>query len=259
MKTSRTLKLLVRLTLILLLLNSCVSQKDMVYFQGGENSPERIAYNPIEYLKIKPGDLLTIRVSAAEQEAAQPFNLTKSTASTDRIGGNVELETYMVSPIGTIEFPVIGNIEVAGLTNFELSDKIKEEIRDYVRDAIVNVRILNFKISVLGEVRGPGTFTIEDNHLSLPQALGLAGDLTIFGKRENILVMREVNGQQVNTYLDLTDPNVVSSPYFNLQQNDVVYIEPKVAKVQSASTLQLTSRYLSIASVITSLVILFTR
>jgi polysaccharide biosynthesis/export protein len=147
----------------------------------------------------------------------------------------------------------------AGFTTFELSDKIKEEIRDYVRDAIVNVRILNFKISVLGEVRGPGTFTIEDNHLSLPQALGLAGDLTIFGKRENVLVMREVNGQQVNTYLDLTDPNVVSSPYFNLQQNDVVYVEPKVARVQSASTLQLTSRYLSIASVITSLVILFTR
>lgn len=258
MRTSRTFKHLASLSIILLFLNSCVSQKDMVYFQKSEKPPERVVFIPIENLKIKPGDVLTIRVSASEQEAAQPFNLTKSIASTERLG-NVELETYMVSPKGTIEFPVVGTMEVAGYTNFELANKIKEEISDYVRDAIVNVRILNFKISVLGEVQRPGTFTIDDNHLSLPQALGLAGDLTLYGKRENILIMREENGVQVNTYLDLTDPKIVSSPYFNLQQNDVVYIEPKVARVQTAGSLQLTSRYLSIASVITSLVILFTR
>lgn len=230
----------------------------MVYFQE-TGSQEKIAYNPVENLKIKPGDLLTIRVSAAEQEAAQPFNLIKSVASVDRIGGNVELETYMVSQQGTIEFPVVGTVTVTGLTNFELADRIKDEIREYVRDPIVNVRILNFQISVLGEVKTPGTFTVVDDHISLPKALGLAGDLTIFGKRDNVLIMREENGVQVNTYLDLTDPKVVSSPYFNLQQNDVVYVEPKVARVQSASTLLLTSRYLSIASVITSLVILFTQ
>lgn len=259
MKTSRFLFAIAGLAIFSILSTSCVSQKDMVYFQETGKSQERVPYNPVESLTIKPGDLLTIRVSAAEQEAAQPFNLIKSVASADRIGGNIELETYMVSQQGTIEFPVVGTVTVKGLTNFELADKIKEEIQEYVRDAIVNVRILNFQISVLGEVKTPGTFNIENDHISLPKALGLAGDLTIFGKRENVLVMREENGVQVNTYLDLTDPKVVSSPYFNLRQNDVVYVEPKVARVQSASALQLTSRYLSIASVITSLVILFTR
>jgi polysaccharide biosynthesis/export protein len=104
MKTSRTLKSIVNLLMVLFLLTSCVSQQDMVYFQESKKSPDRVNYKPIENLKIKPGDLLTIRVSAAEQEAAQPFNLTKSIASNERMG-NVELETYMVSPKGTIEFP----------------------------------------------------------------------------------------------------------------------------------------------------------
>lgn len=259
MKTSRTLKQILIYMMIFFILSSCVSRKEMVYFQESPETPERIPYNQIDNLRIKPGDLLTIRVSASEQEAAQPFNLTQSVAAPERIGGNVQLETYMVSQEGTIEFPVVGTVNVEGLTNFELADKIKSEISEYVRDPIINVRVLNFQVSVLGEVNRPGTFTIEDDHISLPKALGLAGDLTIYGKRNNVLVMREENGEKINTYLDLTDPRVVNSPYFNLRQNDVVYVEPKVARVQSASTLQLTSRYLSIASVITSLVILFTR
>lgn len=258
MKTSRTLRPLAFLILIIFFFTSCVSQQDMVYFKKAKTQ-DRIAYTTVENLKIKPGDLLTIRVSAEEQEAAQPFNLTQSIASAERVGGNVQLETYMVSQEGTILFPVVGSVAVKGFTTLELADKIKEEIREYVRDPIVNVRILNFQISVLGEVRGPGTFEIENDHISLPKALGMAGDLTIFGKRNNVLIMREQNGEMITSYLDLTDPNVVSSPYFNLQQNDVVYVEPKVARVQSAGALQLTSRYLSIASVITSLVILFTR
>lgn len=238
---------------------SCVSPKQMVYFQDSNNPSENIAYQHNVSLEIMPGDLLTIRVSASEQEAAQPFNLVKSVASTDRISGNVQLETYMVSNEGEIDFPVIGKMEVKGLTTFELSDKLKERIREYVKDAIVNVRILNFKISVLGEVKSPGTFTIEDDHLSLAQALGMAGDLTIYGKRENILVMREVDGKKVTAHLDLTDGNVVSSPFYSLRQNDVIYVEPKVSKVQSASSLGVASRYLSIASIIVSLVILITK
>ena len=231
----------------------------MTYFQDPEEIRSRIDFNNDNNLRIKPGDLLTIRVSATEQEAAQPFNLTKSVVSTDRLPGSVELETYMVSNNGTIEFPVIGTMNVDGMTNFELSKKIKQEIGKYVRDAIVNVRILNFKISVLGEVRSPGTFNIEDDHLSLSKALGMAGDLTIYGNRKNVLVMREENGEKVNVYLDLTDSRVVNSPYYNLRQNDVVYVEPKFSKVQSASGLGLASRYLSIASVIISLVILITK
>lgn len=258
MKNHPILTLLISTVVIVFTFSSCVSRKNMVYLQKPRDV-SNIAFNAEKNLKIKPGDLLTIRVSAEEQEAAQPFNLTKSIGSNQSMPGSVELETYMVSRQGTIEFPVVGTMKVEGLTTFELSDKIKGEIVEYVRDVIVNVRILNFKVTVLGEVKSPGTFNIEDDHLTLAQALGMAGDLSIYGKRDNILVMREENGQQVNVYLDLTNSSVVNSPYYNLKQGDVVYVEPKIARVQSASSLGVASRWLSIASVVTSLVILFTK
>ena len=257
-KTSRTLGKFFLLISCFLVATSCVSKKKMIYFQNSKN-PSTMKYFPDENIKVQVGDLLTIRVSSEEQDAAQPFNLTKSIARADRMPGVVELETYMVSSGGTIEFPVVGSIKVEGLTTFELSDKIKQEISAYVTDAIVNVRVLNFRISILGEVKNPGTFTIEDDHISLPKALGMAGDLTIFGRRDNVLVMREQNGEKVEAYLDITDENVITSPFYNLRQNDVVYIEPKVARVQSASALGVASSYLSIASVIISLVILLTQ
>ncbi len=227
----------------------------MVYFQESEN----VHFNQNENLKIKPGDLLTIRVSAPEQEAAQPFNLTKSISSMESTRGTVELETYMVSGEGTIEFPVIGTVKVQGLNNFELSEKIKKDIANYVQDPIVNVRILNFQITILGEVGKPGTFSIVDDHLSLAKALGLAGDLTINGRRDNILIMREIDGIKTNAYLDITDSGVVNSPYYNIMQNDVIYIEPRAARRQAAGGLGVVSSYLSIASVLISFVILLTR
>ncbi len=259
MKASRCITRIIIFLLASFIVSSCVSPKEMTYFQDPEKVNSRIDFNLDDNLKIKPGDLLTIRVSATEQEAAQPFNLTKSVVSSDRLPGSVQLETYMVSNTGTIEFPIIGTIKVDGMTNFQLSDKIKSDISIYVRDAIVNVRILNFKISVLGEVKNPGTFTIEDDHINLAQALGMAGDLTIYGNRKNVLIMREENGEKINEYLDLTDARIVTSQYYNLRQRDVIYVEPKFSKVQSASSLGLASRYLSIASVIISLVILLTK
>lgn len=251
-------KLLI-IVLILIMTSSCVSRKNMVYFQGIEQLAEREDRRKSNNLEIRPGDLLTIRVSAPEQEAALPFNLTKSMASQMNMRGNVELETYMVSNEGTIEFPVVGTVEVKGLTNHDLADKIKTLVSEYVKDPIVNVRILNFQISVLGEVRNPGTFFIEDDHISLSKALAMAGDLTLFGKRENILVMGEEDGIKTYAYLDLTDANVVNSPHYNLRQNDVIYVEPKAARRQTAGSQGLASTYLSIASVIASLILLVTR
>lgn len=258
MKTSRLLTKMLLVSFCFFMFCSCVSRKKIAYFQDTENR-SGISFHKNDNLKIKPDDLLTIRVSAPEQEAAQPFNLTKSIGSLERVGAQVELETYMVSKQGTIEFPVLGTVQVEGLNAFELADKIKGEITDYVNDPIVNVRILNFQVSVLGEVNSPGTFTIQDDHISLAKALGLAGDLTIYGRRNNVLVMREENGEKINAYLDLTDPQVVNSPYFNLKQNDVVYVEPIGPRRQAASGLGVASSYLSIASVIISLVIVITR
>lgn len=259
MKINFNFKRLLLLGLLSILLYSCVSRKEMVYFQEIEqlrkNEDKRSGNN----LEIQPDDVLTIRVSAPEQEAALPFNLTKSITSQDRIMGEVELETYLVSDEGTIVFPVIGEIEVEGFTNIQLANKIQELIAEYVKDPIVNVRILNFQITVLGEVKNPGTFFIDDDHISVPKALGLAGDLTIFGKRNNILVMGEDGDHKTYAYLDLTDANVVNSPHYYLRQNDVIYVEPRGTRRQSAGSTGLAATYLSIISVIASLVILVTK
>lgn len=232
----------------------------MVYFQNVEQLRETEGRRSGNNLEIQRDDLLTIRVSAPEQEAAIPFNLTKSIISQDRMMGDVQPETYMVSNEGTIIFPVLGTIEVKGLTTFELANKINQQITSYVKDPIVNVRILNFQISVLGEVNNPGTFSIEDDHINLSKALAMAGDLTIFGRRDNILVMgEEEDGEKTYAYLDLTDAKVVKSPLYNLRQNDVVYVEPRGTKRETAGSTGLASTYISIASVLASLIILITR
>ena len=235
---------------------SCVSRKKVAYFQELDNQ-QSLPNN----VKIQADDLLTIRVSAPEQEAAMPFNLTKSVGAMNSGGAsvNVELETYMVSNEGTIEFPVIGSIEVAGYTSIELAKRIKGLVAPYVQDPIVNVRILNFKVSIMGEVASPGLYRVEDDYISLPQALSMAGDILITGKRQNILVIREgKDGEKKHAYLDITDADVINSPFYNLQQNDVVYVEPSGAAKQGAGYLRTVSSYLGVASVVISLVLLFT-
>lgn len=244
--------------LCLALLSSCVSRKNMVYFQEVEQLQQGMARAQENNLEIKPDDVLTIRVSAAEQQAATPFNLTKTVGS-QGLRGDVELETYLVSNQGTIEFPVLGTIEVEGMTNIELSAQIKDMLGEYLDNPIVNVRIMNFHISVLGEVNNPGRFEIEDDHITLAEALGLAGDLTIFGRRTNILVLSNEGGVKTYNYLDLTDADVVKSPYYNLRQNDVIYVEPRASKRQTAGSLSVAATYLSIASVIASIVVLITK
>ena len=253
MRASRSLKNTLYVIICLMLCSSCVSRQEIVYFQ---NDVQSTNYEPDKNLRIRPNDQLTIRVATPEPEAALPFNLTKSVVS--EIGGNVELETYMVSDSGTIEFPVLGTVEVAGLNTFELSEKIRAAISIYVKDAIVNVRVLNFKISVLGEVKDPGTFVIQDDYISLTQALGMAGDLTIYGQRENVMVIREMDGKKTKAYLDLTDFEAVNSPFFHLRQNDVVYVEPKGTKRQSASVLNNASSYIALLSFLISTAILVT-
>lgn len=249
-----------------LLISSCVSRKEIVYFQGLDETEAKIDSNQEKGLEIKPNDLLTISVSAPEQEAALPFNLPvigvpQSGAELGglTVNGRQQLQTYLVDSDGNIEFPILGTVEVAGLNRQQLSGKLKNKISDYVQDPIVNVRIVNFQVSVLGEVARPGTFDIRDEYLSLPKALGLAGDLTIYGRRDNVLVMREENGKKVHAYLDLTDPTVINSPFYYLQQNDVVYVEPNGAQRQSASYNRNAGVYISIASVLISLIVLITK
>ena len=247
--------------LSLLLTTSCVSRKKIAYFQ---DLPELKAEVDLakSNLEIQPNDLLTITVSAANMEAVQPFNLPLTSAPSlagAGVGGRMELQSYLVDSDGNIEFPVLGTVQVAGLTRQELVEKLKEEISQYVQNPIVNIKIVNFQVTILGEVIRPGTFTVPDERISLPKALGLAGDLTIYGQRENVLVMRETGGKTAYTYIDLTSSDFINSPYYYLQQNDVIYVEPNKAQRQGASYNRNASVYISIASVLISLIVVIFR
>tara|TARA_R110002020_G_scaffold417571_1_gene626724 strand:- start:27606 stop:28400 length:795 start_codon:yes stop_codon:yes gene_type:complete len=243
---------------------SCVSRKDIVYFQGMELAEQQLIDNSDKSLTIRPNDLLTISVSAPEQEAAIPFNLPvvgagNAMSNTLSISGTPQLQSYLVNSDGTIEFPILGVVKAEGLRRQELATILKEKISKYVQEPMIIIRIVNFQISVLGEVTRPGTFDISDEYISLPQALGLAGDMTIYGLRENVLVMREEKGKTTHAYLDLTDAKIINSPFYYLKQNDVVYVEPNSAQRQSSSYNRNSSVYISIASVLVSLIVLITR
>ncbi|PTX44473.1 polysaccharide export outer membrane protein [Christiangramia gaetbulicola] len=265
MKYPKFFRPLIIIFLASVLSTSCVSRKEIVYFQGLEKAEAVIDKTKKTGLQIKSNDLLTISVSAPEQEAALPFNLPVIGVPQGgaelgglSVNGRQQLQTYLVDSDGNIEFPVLGTVNVAGLNRQQLAAKLKTEITEYVQDPIVNVRIVNFQVSVLGEVNRPGTFDIRDEYLSLPKALGFAGDLSIYGRRDNVLVMREENGKKIHEYLDLTDPNVINSSFYYLQQNDVVYVEPNGAQMQSASYNRNAGVYISIASVLISLAVLIT-
>lgn len=257
----------IRRTILALLsvysITSCVSKKQITYFQGLEAVQQQLD-NSQSSLQIKPNDLLTISVSAYNMEAALPFNLpvigvSSGSESSLRVGGTPQLQPFLVDSDGNIEFPQLGTIKVEGLNRQELAGKLKIQITEYVQNPIVNVRIVNFQVSVLGEVNRPGTFSVQDEYLSLPKALGLAGDMSIYGQRENVLVMREENGAKTHAYLDMTDANIINSPFYYLKQNDVVYVEPNNAQKQGASYNRNASVYISVASVLISLIVLIAR
>ncbi len=246
------------------LITSCVSREDIVYLHNLEKTEALQGTNKVPEA-IKPKDLLTISVAAPEQVAALPYNLPVVGAPMNGIdmsmsvNGRQQMQTYLVNSEGNIQFPQLGAVEVAGLSREEVSKKLEGILTDYIKDPLVTVRIENFEISVLGEVNRPGTFDIEDGYVSLPQALGMAGDMSIYGRRDNVLVVREENGEKTHAYLDLTDSAITESPYYYLKQNDVVYIEPNRPQRQSASYNRNASVYISIASVIVSLAVLITR
>jgi len=221
---------------IVIAVSSCGSSKEVVYFQDeliGKN--EQI---PIDSeLIYKPNDLLTIVVSGLDPEAVKPFNLPviANNNSLIKAQGELKMQTYLVDLKGFIEFPVLGEIKLGGLTRSQATQLLKTKLTDYIKDPIVNIRLANFTVTVLGEVNNPGTFTIEDERISLIEAIGLAGDLTIYGKRENVFLIREDNGIKRFTKFDLTSIKVVNSPSYYLTQNDVIYVEPNKAKVRSSS------------------------
>ena len=253
------LKSILRAFCIALLLSSCVSRKQVVLFENLDQIEAQLV-NEKNNIVVQPDDRITIRVNAQEQEAANPFNLTDFLGGVgSQLNGNIRLIPYQVDDNGFINMPVLGKVKVGGYNILELSNRIEGLLTNYLPDATVTVRIDNFQISVLGEVGNPGTFPIEDDHITLPKALGLAQDITIYGERNNVLVVRRSDDVVEHAYLDLTDANVVNSEFYNLQQNDIVYVEPRSSRRQSSGYFNNAPTYLSIASVITSIIVLISR
>lgn len=228
-------KLTFVLALFVLFFTSCTTRKKLVYFQQSTSVSDSIEnYNPI----LKCDDLLSIIITCIDQESAKPFNLPISNMFNNNIGGYTQgaptQPGFLIDSDGYIDFPVVGKVKLSGLKRSIAIDTIKQKLKPYVKDPSVMVRILNFKITVLGEVKNPGTFTIPNERITLLEALGIAGDLNITAIRNNILVVRELDGKKVHYRVDLTSSEVFNSPVYYLNQNDVVYVEPNRAKINSS-------------------------
>ena len=246
--------------LAIIMLTSCGSRKNIVYFQD-EPISDVITSEP-KQLIYKPDDIITINVSALDPETVRPFNLTlvaggAPTNNPLNAQAGLQQQSYLVDYDGNIEFPVLGTLKVAGLTRTELTDMLTQMISEYAKDPIVNIRLANFTVTILGEVRNPGTFTIQDERITVLEALGLADDLTIFGKRKNVLLIREVDGKKKFAKIDLTSINSVNSPVYYLQQNDVIYVEPNTAKVRASTYNQNNAILISAIGTLTTIITVF--
>ncbi len=211
---------------VLLAFCSC-SKRNLVYLSdmspSDANTPIKNYISP----KIQPDDILSIAVSSLSAESNVLFNnvLLPASGGASMLANKLN-DGYLVDKDGFINFPVIGKISLAGLSKEEAAEKMTEQIKAHVKNPIVNVRFLNFKITVIGEVNKPATFNTSTDKINVLEALGLAGDMTSFGRRENVLIIREKDGVRSTSRLNLNNKEVLSSPYYYLQQNDIVYVEP---------------------------------
>jgi len=198
-----------------------------------------------------------IIVSTPDPEAAIPFNLESTivpVASGQTATAQRQQQLYLVDKEGNVDFPVLGTLNFGGKTKTEVVADLKMRLAKFIKGAIINMRIMNYKITVQGEVNKPGSYTINSERVTLPEALSLAGDLTIYGKRENIIVVREVNGKKSFNKIDITKADFINSPFYYLSQNDLLYVEPNKARANSASFNQNTGVWISIASLASSVI-----
>ena len=249
------------LTSSIIILSSCGSVKNVAYLQNSDS----IFFASSEYLydaRIMPKDILTITVNTVNPEASAPYNLVVSTAlntgnSGQNIGSQRALQTYLVDNSGNIDFPVLGTLTVGGLTKSECEKMIHDKLLPYLNateNPVVTVRMSNYKISVLGEVNRPGMFTVSNEKINILEALAQAGDLTIYGVRDKVKLIREdAKGRKDVITLNLNDANIINSPYYYLQQNDIVYVEPNKVKARNSTIGQSTTIWLSATSILVSL------
>ena len=247
-----------------LLFANCTTQKQMTYLADAQ--PDKVdainaVYTPQTELIIRVGDAMSITVLALDQEAVAPYNLPAvvySRPGTSSLSTTPSLQYYVVDDAGDIDFPVLGKLHVAGLKRTEVQDLIKKQLEAHVLNPIVTVNMMNTKVSVMGEVGHPGPVMMTSGRMTILEALAAAGDLTPYGRRDNVLITREVEGKITMARVDLRSADLITSPYYYLQQNDVVYVSPnQVRVVNSANTglwLSMVSTLASAATVIVTVV-----
>ena len=239
-------------------LGSCGSSKQIAYFQNAD-SLSYAASKGLFDAKIMPKDLLTITVSTTDPKAATPFNLsvTNTLNATGYLStGAGSLQTYLVDNDGFINFSVVGQLKVGGMTKRQCENYIRDKILPYMsktENPIVTVKMASFKVTVAGEVKAPGVFNVDQEKISVIEALARAGDLTIYGKRGNVLLIREdATGEKSVHRLNLNDANLINSPYYYLQQNDYLYVEPNSVQAKNSAIGSSTTIWISVVSILTS-------
>lgn len=257
---------LIVLSLVFILLNSCTSKKKLDYLQNIESVALEASMKNAKST-IQPNDQLVILVTAKDMDVVKPFNqnfssgqiLQYSTASNNMPTQNqtsTSGPTYIVDTQGNIEFPVIGKVNTENKTTEELRDILKKEISKYVVNPQVSVKNTNYKITVLGEVNKPGTYNIPEAQTTVLEVLGLAGDLTIYGNREDILVLRNIDGTMTKERINLTKADFINSPYFYLKQNDVIIVSPNETKQKTSRLDPNAGIYISVASIVVTILAL---
>lgn len=244
----------------LLFLASCVSNKKIAYLQNDKINQSKVSntYTTI----FKPDDLLQITVISDDVKAALPFNLPAVAVSTTtaNVVGQPQQIPYLVDSKGEIDFPILGSIAVAGKTREQVILMLKSKLApDYITNPTINIRITNFKVNVLGDVARPGAYIIPNERVTILDALSLAGDLNISGRRDNVLIVREENNIKKEYRVDLRSKKLYTSPVFYLQQNDNIYVEHNYARIQSASSNTNTSLFISITGLFITIVSLIIR
>ncbi|MGJ5642443.1 polysaccharide biosynthesis/export family protein [Formosa sp. S-31] len=254
MRIQSALKLLFSFVLI----TSCATKKEILYFQDYENIPEDVIRN---MTRIQVNDILNITVKTIDAEAAEPYNRSNRTSGGGNNTGMMKLQGYLVRPDGRITFPILGDIHVSNKTTKELQELIHDLLVDggHLKQPTVIVRIINAKFTVLGEVKSPGTKEFDEETLTLPQAIGIAGDLQMSGVRNDIMIIREVNGVRTVGHIDMTKTDWFTSPYYNIKQNDVIVVNPNGPKVKSAGYISNIGGLMGAISFIITLILLIQR
>ncbi|MEH6307502.1 polysaccharide biosynthesis/export family protein [Olivibacter sp. CPCC 100613] len=237
------------LTSMIISLGACRSNKTIPYFKNipktDYNKIEQAAYSE---LKIKEDDILDITIQTVDVNAASQVNEAATNNSVAAGSGQQRVTGFVVDKEGEVELPVIGRVKLKGLTSYEARNLIREKANEYFVDPTVQVRFVNFKVTVIGEVNRPSSYTMPSERVNILDAIGMAGDLTIYGRRENVLLIRETDTGKELVQFNLNDSEVFKSPYYYLKQNDIIYVEPSKGKIASAES----SRF-SVVAIIASL------